>query len=234
MKSLSFVLVILTLLSCVFSKSIDLSSNDEEINSSWKTVFELLNNLNIPVDYMLQDMETLVSDPSLTIKDSLVMNSVITHLFDNENILKNENGLQRRKKDECHCNCPLAGFCQCDCASDIVAISEGEKKCFKKATGIDLDKLTIEVDGAFSIIKLIYKVMLSPLNAVAAVVNYEVCLIVILTLLSCVFSKNIALSSNDENEEINYSWKTVFELLNNLNSPIDYMFQDMETLVVGF
>ncbi|ORX77797.1 hypothetical protein BCR32DRAFT_282872 [Anaeromyces robustus] len=113
MKSLSFVLVILILLSCVFSKNINLSSNDEEINSSWKTV--------------------------------------ITHLFDNENVLNNENGLQRRKKDECHCICQMVG--------------------------IDLDKLTTEVDGAFSIIKLIYKVMLSPLAAVAAVMNYEIYLI---------------------------------------------------------
>ncbi|ORX77799.1 hypothetical protein BCR32DRAFT_247649 [Anaeromyces robustus] len=167
---------ILTLLSCVFSKSIDLSFNDKEINSSWKTVFELLDNLNIPVDYMIQDMETLINDLSLPIKDSLVMKSVITHLFDDENILKNKNGLQRRK-DPCRCNCQIAGNCQCECGPDVVAISEGEKKCFKKATGADLDKLTTEVDGAFSIIKLISKVMFSPISAVAAVVKYEVCLI---------------------------------------------------------
>ncbi|ORX77798.1 hypothetical protein BCR32DRAFT_247648 [Anaeromyces robustus] len=172
MKSLSFVLVILTILSCVFSKNIDLSSNDEEINSSWKTVFELLDNLNIPVDYMLQDMETLVSDPSLTIKDSLVMNSVITHLFDNENILKNENGLQRRKKDECHCNCQMAGNCQCECGPDVVAITDEELKCLREATGIDL----IDFNGAFSAIKFIYNVMRGPINAVLAVFKYEACL----------------------------------------------------------
>ncbi|ORX77793.1 hypothetical protein BCR32DRAFT_302289 [Anaeromyces robustus] len=177
MKSLSFVLVILTLLSCVFSKSIDLSSNDEEINSSWKTVFELLNNFNIPVDYMLQDIETLVSDPSLTIKDSLVMNSVITHLFDNENILNNENGLQRRKDNPCRCNCQIAGNCQCECGPNVVPVSEEEKKCFKKATGIDLDKLTTEIDGAFSIVKFIYKVMRSTPKAIVAVAKYEACLI---------------------------------------------------------
>ncbi|ORX83287.1 hypothetical protein BCR32DRAFT_292103 [Anaeromyces robustus] len=222
MKSLTFALVILTLtlLSCVSGKTLDYNENEDklnpisstttttttttttnenDINSLWENVYSFLDNLNIPVDYMFQDIESLGNNPSLTMKDSLVVNSLITSLFnkgadananadadananayvENENENENESRLQRRG---CRCNCAMAGNCQCECGDKVEAVSEGEKKCFKEATGVDLDslapnKIKEAMNGAFSMITLLKSVCESIWKAPVAVAKYEYCLI---------------------------------------------------------
>ncbi|ORX86588.1 hypothetical protein BCR32DRAFT_301240 [Anaeromyces robustus] len=214
MKLLTFTLVIitLTLLSSVFSETINYNKDENklnpisstittlenkiknEINSPWKNVYSFLDKLNIPVDYMLKDIEMLSNNSSLTVKDSLVINSLMTSLFNkvDDNVVTENNINEKEKEEEnesklkrrngnCKCSCKMAGNCECNCDNKFVIIREIENECLKKVVGVDIQKINIKMNrnGSFSVMDYIKSLINNrkyKLKVPIIIAQYELCL----------------------------------------------------------